>query len=150
MQSHTRDEEISNPFLHRGCQTVSLDILISEETQIPFNDNLTNDASDLFESNMEVYKMKVPVDWNGWEIKSFRYSDFEPVSPNNPAIDFNMNPKDISAIRISCQACPSSPGNPICPENFGKIVRTIVVNLLDPLNTHMFLQDMHIKLNLHN
>ena len=52
---------------------------------------------------------------------SFRYSDFEPISPNNPRYQFfNMNPMDIRAIRISCQACPSSTGNPICPENFGK------------------------------
>ena len=115
-----------------------INILISEETQTPFNDILTNDASDLFELNMEVYKMKVPVDWNGWEIKSFRYSDFEPVSPNNPAIDFNMNPKDISAIRISCQACPTSPGNPICPENFGKIVRTDIDHIMFTANTDIF------------
>lgn len=115
-----------------------INILISEETQIPFNDILTNDASDIFESDMEVYKMKVPVDWNGWAIKSFRYSDFEAVSPNNTAIDFNMNPKDIRAIRISCQACPSSPGNPICPENFGKIVRTDIDHIMFTKNTDIF------------
>ena len=107
-----------------------INILISEETDTPFNENLDNNASDLFESTMEVYKMKVPVDWDGWQLKSFRYSDFEPVSPNNQDINFNMNPSDISAIRISCQACPSSTGNPVCPENFGKYVRTDIDCLL--------------------
>jgi hypothetical protein len=107
-----------------------INILISEETEIPFNDNLENNASDLFESTMEVYKIKVPVDWNGWQMKSFRYSDFEPVSPNNQNINFNMNPNDIRAIRISCQACPSSTGNPICPENFGKDVRTDIDHII--------------------
>ena len=107
-----------------------INILISEETEIPFNDNLENNASDLFESTMEVYKIKVPVDWNGWQMKSFRYSDFDPVSPNNQDINFNMNPSDIRAIRISCQACPSSAGNPICPENFGKEVRTDIDHII--------------------
>ena len=107
-----------------------LNILISEETEIPFNDNLENNASDLFESTMEVYKIKVPVDWDGWQMMSFRYSDFEAVSPNNQDINFNMNPNDIRAIRISCQACPSSTGNPICPENFGKDVRTDIDHII--------------------
>jgi len=79
---------------------------------------------------MEVYKMKVPVDWDGWQLKSFRYSDFEPVSPNNEDINFDMNPNNIRAIRISCQACPSSSGNPVCPENFGKDVRTDIDHII--------------------
>ena len=66
--------------------------------------------------------MKVPVDWDGWQMKSFKYSDFEPLSPNDPNINFNMNPNDIKRIRISCQACPSSEGNSNCPENLGKVV----------------------------
>ena len=114
-----------------------INILISEETDTPFNDNLNNNASDLFESTMEVYKMKVTVDWNGWHLKSFRYSDFEPVSPNNPDINFNMNPSDISAIRISCQACPSSIGNPICTENFGKDVRTDIDHIIFTANSSL-------------
>ena len=114
-----------------------INILISEETDTPFNDNPNNNASDLFESTMEVYKIKVPVDWNGWKMKSFRYSDFEPVSPNNQNINFNMNPSDISAIRISCQACPSSSGNPICPENFGKEVRTDIDHIIFTANTSL-------------
>ena len=114
-----------------------INILISEEIETPFNDNLNNNASDLFESTMEVYKMKVPIDWEGWEIKSFRYSDFEPVSPNNPDINFNMNPNNIRAIRISCQACPSSDGNPICPENFGKDVRTDIDHIIFTTNTSL-------------
>ena len=114
-----------------------INILISEETETPFNENLDNNASDLFESTMEVYKMKVPVDWNGWQLKSFRYSDFEPVSPNNQNINFNMNPSDIRAIRISCQACPSSTGNPICPENFGKDVRTDIDHIIFTTNSSL-------------
>ena len=107
-----------------------INILISEETETPFNENLNNNASDLFETSMEVYKMKVTVDWDGWQLKSFRYSDFEPVSPNNEDINFDMNPNNISAIRISCQACPSSSGNPVCPENFGKDVRTDIDHII--------------------
>ena len=114
-----------------------INILISEETDTLFNDNLNNNASDLFESTMEIYKMKVPVDWDGWQLKSFRYSDFEPVSPNNPDINFNMNPNDIRAIRISCQACPSSAGNPICSENFGKDVRTDIDHIILTLNSSL-------------
>ena len=114
-----------------------INILISEETDTPFNDNPNNNASDLFESTMEVYKMKVPVDWNGWQLKSFRYSDFEPVSPTNQNINFNMNPSDISAIRISCQACPSSSGNPVCTENFGKDVRTDIDHIILTSNSSL-------------
>ena len=117
-----------------------INILISEETETPFNDNTNNNASDLFESTMEVYKIKVPVDWEGWQMKSFRYSDFEPVSPNNPDINFNMNPSDISAIRISCQACPSSAGNSICPENFGKDVRTDIDHIIFTANSSLLEQ----------
>ena len=114
-----------------------INILISEETNTPFNDNLNNNSSDLFEPTMEVYKMKVPVDWDGWQLKSFRYSDFEPVSPNNQDINFDMNPSDISAIRISCQACPSSTGNPVCPENFGKYVRTDIDHIIFTINSSL-------------
>ena len=114
-----------------------INILISEETDTPFNDNNNNNASDLFESTMEVYKMKVPVDWNGWQLKSFSYSDFEPVSQNNQSINFNMNPSDIRAIRISCQACPSSSGSPVCPENFGKDVRTDIDHIIFTANSSL-------------
>jgi hypothetical protein len=114
-----------------------INILISEETNTPFNENLNNNASDLFESTMEVYKMKVPVDWDGWQMKSFRYSDFEPVSPNNQDINFNRNPNDIKAIRISCQACPSSSGNPVCPENFMKVVRTDIDHIIFTTNSSL-------------
>ena len=112
-----------------------INILISEETGTPFNDNLDNNASDLFESTMEVYKMKIPVDWEGWQIKSFKYTDFEPVSPNNQDINFNMNTSDIRAIRIACQACPSSSGNPVCPENFGNDVRTDIDHIIFTINS---------------
>ena len=114
-----------------------INILISEETVVPFNDNANNNASDLFEPTMEVYKMKVSVDWDGWHLKSFRYSDFEALSPNDQNINFNMNPNDIRAIRITCQACPSSSGNPVCPENFGKDVRTDIDHIIFTANSSL-------------
>ena len=114
-----------------------INILISEETDTPFNDNPNNNASDLFESTMEVYKMKVPVDWDGWQMKSFKYSDFEPLSPNDPNINFNMNPNDISAIRIACQACPSAGVQENCPENFGKDVRTDIDHIIFTSNSSL-------------
>ena len=107
---------------------------------VVINDNLNNNASDLFESTMEVYKVRVDVDWDGWQLKSFRYSDFEAVSPNNQSINFNMNPSDIRAIRITCLACPSSSGNPICPENFGKDVRTDIDHIIFTLNSSLLEQ----------
>ena len=114
-----------------------INILISEETNTPFNDNLNNNSSDLFEPTMEVYKMKVPVDWDGWQMKSFKYSDFEPLSPNDPNINFNMNPNDISAIRIACQACPSAGAQENCPENFGKDVRTDIDHIIFTSNSNL-------------
>tara|TARA_B100000214_G_C23900832_1_gene596411 strand:- start:97 stop:1146 length:1050 start_codon:yes stop_codon:yes gene_type:complete len=114
-----------------------INILISEETNTPFNDNPNNNASDVFESTMEVYKMKIPVDWDGWQIKSFRYSDFEPKEPNNQNINFNMNPSDIRAIRISCQACPSAGIQENCPENLGKVVRTDVDHIIFTANSSL-------------
>ena len=95
--------------------------LISEETDTPFNDNPNNNASDLFESTMEVYKMKVPVDWDGWQMKSFKYSDFEPLSPNDPNINFNMNPNDISAIELHVRHA--------LLQEYKKIVQKILVRM---------------------
>ena len=86
---------------------------------------------------MEVYKMKVPVDLDGWQMKSFKYSDFEPLSPNDPNINFNMNPNDISAIRIACQACPSAGVQENCPENFGKDVRTDIDHIIFTSNSSL-------------
>ena len=51
-----------------------------------------------------------------------------------------MNPSDISAIRISCQACPSSTGNPVCPENFGKYVRTDIDHIIFTANSSLLEQ----------
>jgi hypothetical protein len=97
-------------------------ILISE-SDLPFNDDLSNNGADIFESSMEVYKLKVPVDWNGWQILSFRYSDFEELSSNATGVVFNKNPSNITGIRIAFQACPSSGADVNCPENFDKPVR---------------------------
>ncbi len=100
-----------------------INIFISE-SNAPFNDNLSNNSADIFDADEEVYKLKVPVDWDGWKLKSFPYSDFDAVSPNSTNINFSKNPKDIKGIRIATQACPSSGSNSTCSENFNKIVRT--------------------------
>ena len=81
--------------------------------------------------------MKVPVDWSGWQLKSFRYSDFEPRSTDNQDINFDMNPSDIRAIRISCQACPSAGLQENCPENFGKDVRTDIDHIIFTTNSSL-------------
>ena len=111
-----------------------INIMISEST-LPFNDDLTPNQSgqqlaDIFDASDEVYKMKVPVDWHGWRILSFPYSEFEELSPGAAGIIFNKNPNNISGIRIACQACPSSGANVNCPENLDKIVRTDIDHII--------------------
>ena len=111
-----------------------INIMISEST-LPFNDDLTpNQAgqqlADIFSTNDEVYKMKIPVDWHGWRILSFPYSDFEELSPGASGVIFNKNPNNISGIRIASQACPSSGANVNCPENLDKIVRTDIDHII--------------------
>jgi hypothetical protein len=111
-----------------------INIMISEST-LPFNDDLTpnqvgQQLADIFDASDEVYKMKVPVDWHGWRILSFPYSEFEELSPGAAGIIFNKNPNNISGIRIACQACPSSGANVNCPENLDKIVRTDIDHII--------------------
>ena len=111
-----------------------INIMISEST-LPFNDDLTpnqvgQQLADIFDASDEVYKMKVPVDWHGWQILSFPYSEFEELSPGAAGIIFNKNPNNISGIRIACQACPSSGANVNCPENLDKIVRTDIDHII--------------------
>ncbi|MAJ90481.1 MAG: hypothetical protein CMD08_04315 [Flavobacteriales bacterium] len=112
-----------------------INILISEETSVYFNDNPNNNTSEIFESTMEVYKMKVPVDWDGWQIKSFKYSDFEPRDPTSPGVIFDKDPNNIRAIRIACQACPSTGVQENCPENLGKDVRTDIDHIIFTVNS---------------
>ena len=111
-----------------------INIMISEST-LPFNYDLTpnqvgQQLADIFDASDEVYKMKVPVDWHGWRILSFPYSEFEELSPGAAGIIFNKNPNNISGIRIACQACPSSGANVNCPENLDKIVRTDIDHII--------------------
>jgi len=111
-----------------------INIIISEST-LPFNDDLTpNQAgqqlADIFGASDEVYKMKVPVDWHGWRILSFPYSDFEELSPGASGVIFNKNPNNISGIRIASQACPSAGANVNCPENLDKLVRTDIDHII--------------------
>ncbi len=111
-----------------------INILISESTS-PFNDDLTpNQAgqqmADIFDADQEVYKMKVPVNWGGWQILSFPYSEFEELSPNASGIVFNKNPNNITGLRIAVQACPSAGANVSCPENLDNVVRTDVDHII--------------------
>ena len=85
--------------------------------------------------------MKVPIDWDGWKLKSFSYDDFEAISPNSTDINFNKNPKDIKGIRITSQACPSKGANVNCPENFDKIVRTDIDYLIFTENVKLLDQE---------
>lgn len=126
-----------NLFINIGILSDTIDLhtgqfinIFISESNAPFNDNLSNNSADIFDSDEEVYKLKVPVDWHGWKLKSFPYSDFEAVSTNDTEINFNKNPKDIKGIRIASQACPSSGMNSNCPENFNKVVRTDIDYLI--------------------
>ena len=49
-----------------------------------------------------------------------------------------MNPRDIRAIRISCQACPSTGSQVNCAENFGKDVRTDIDHVVFTANSSIF------------
>ena len=129
-------------YINIGILSDSIDIhtgqfinIIISESILPFNDDLTpNQAgqqmADIFDSGDEVYKMKIPVDWQGWRILSFPYSDFEELSPGASGVIFNKNPNNISGIRIACQACPSAGANVNCPENLDKIVRTDIDHII--------------------
>lgn len=103
-----------------------INIMISEEQNIPFNDDLSNNLSDLFESNMEVYQYKIqPVDWSGWQYFGIPYSDFEEKNAGVPGVTYSRDPNDITAIRIQCQACPWNSSS-ACPNNQNIAVRTDV------------------------
>ena len=96
-----------------------INILISESNS-PFNGDLTNNGADVFKDTMEVYKYQIrPVDWIGWQYVAVSYDEFEVKSAGGDNI---KNPKNIKAIRIQCQSCPSASGN--CPSNASIDVRT--------------------------
>ena len=96
-----------------------INILISESNS-PFNGDLTNNGADVFKDTMEVYKYQIrPVDWIGWKYIAVGYDEFEVKSAGGDNI---KNPKNIKAIRIQCQSCPSASGN--CPSNASIDVRT--------------------------
>ena len=98
-----------------------INILISE-SNYPFNDDLSNNASDVFQDTMEVYKYQIrPVDWVGWNMVSVSYDQFEVKSSGGNNI---RQPKNITAIKLQCQSCPGLSAN--CPENMGIDVRTDV------------------------
>ena len=96
-----------------------VNILVSE-SPAPFNDDLSNNGADVFQTDMEVYKYQIrPVDWLGWQYMSIPYSAFDVKSQGGDNI---RTPADITAIRIQCQSCPSANAN--CPENADVDVRT--------------------------
>ena len=98
-----------------------INILISDSDEAFDPDG--NGVADIFDSNEEVYKLKIYIDWDGYKLISIRYSDF--VATNSTAgVTFAKNPKDIKGMRIACQACPSSGATMQCEENFDRIVRT--------------------------
>ena len=98
-----------------------INILISESNH-PFNDDLTNNASDVFQDTMEVYKYQIrPVDWIGWNMISISYDQFEVKSSGGNNI---RQPNNITAIKLQCQSCPGVSAN--CPENMSVDVRTDV------------------------
>ena len=91
-------------------------ILISE-SDMPFNDDTSNNGADVFQNDMEVYQYKIqPVDWAGWEYANVSYSMFEEKNADNSSVVYDRNPSDITAIRIQCQCCPWN-SSIACPEN---------------------------------
>ena len=118
--------------LHTG-QFVN--VLISESDE-PFDPD-NNSVANIFDSNEEVYKLKLYIDWEGWKLISIRYSDF--VATNSTAgVVFERNPNDIKGIRIACQACPSGGSNPSCPENLDRMVRTDLDHIIFTENDALF------------
>ena len=99
-----------------------MNILISESDSA-FNSGGAADVATIFDSNEEVYKLKIYIDWDGWKLISIRYSDFVATN-SSPGVTFAKNPKDIKGMRIACQACPSSGASAQCEENFDRMVRT--------------------------
>ena len=118
--------------LHTG-QFVN--VLISESDE-PFDPD-NNGVANIFDSNEEVYKLKLYIDWEGWKLISIRYSDF--VATNSTAgVVFERNPNDIKGMRIACQACPSGGTNPSCPENLDRMVRTDLDHIIFTENDALF------------
>ncbi len=112
-----------------------VNILISESTY-PFNDDLSNNGADVFQDTMEVYKYQIrPVDWVGWNMISIKYDQFDVKWPGGNNI---KEPKNITAIRIQCQSCPSASAN--CPENVNIDVRTDIDYVIFTENTDLLNQ----------
>lgn len=89
-----------------------VNILVSE-SDAPFNDNPSNNASDIFANGMEVYKHQIrPVDWQGWRYFAIAYSDFDVKSEGG---NNQREPSQIRGIRLGLQACPGNSES--CPEN---------------------------------
>tara|TARA_B100000927_G_scaffold67403_1_gene53235 strand:+ start:483 stop:1202 length:720 start_codon:yes stop_codon:yes gene_type:complete len=97
-----------------------INIFISE-SNIPFNDDLSNNSADVFHDSLEVYKYQIkPIDWISWNMISISYDQFEikgQIAGNNL-----KNPENITAVRIQCQSCAVNTGN--CSGNANIDVRT--------------------------
>lgn len=89
-----------------------VNILLSE-SNAPFNDDVNNNAADIFGTGSEVYKHQIrPVDWEGWRYFAIPYSEFEVKSEGGNNV---REPSEIRGIRLGLQACPFNSGN--CPDN---------------------------------
>ena len=118
--------------LHTG-QFVN--VLISESDE-PFDPD-NNSVANIFDSNEEVYKLKLYIDWEGWKLISIRYSDFKATN-TTAGVVFDKNPNDIKGVRIACQACPSAGTNPACTENLDRMVRTDLDHIIFTENDALF------------
>lgn len=117
-----------------------INIMISEEQDTPFDDDISNNLSDVFASDMEVYQYKIQfVDWVGWKYEGIPYSEFEKKNDGVPGVIYSANPNDISAIRIQCQACPHN-ASTACPNNEYIEVRTDVDYIIFTENTSILNQ----------
>ena len=75
-----------------------------ESTLYPFNDDLSNNASDVFQDTMEVYKYQIrPVDWDGWKMISNKYLSYDQCEVKSSGGNNLREPKNITAIKIPCQ-----------------------------------------------
>ena len=84
-----------------------VNILLSE-SDAPFNDNVNNNAADIFGTGSEVYKHQIrPVDWEGWRYFAIPYSEFEVKSEGGNNV---REPSEIRGFVLDCKHVPSTVG----------------------------------------
>ena len=103
-----------------------INVFISE-SDIPFNDDLSNNGSEVFNDSLEVYKYQIkPIDWVGWNMISVTYDMFE--IKGSPGGNNIKEPKNIRAIRIQCRSCKVNNGD--CSSNSPVDVRTDIDHII--------------------